>query len=147
MKFKSKLLAALILGTLSLPGHSRVYEYTINDIYGVEKSVSADSAKLNTTEKIQLSLISGLDRKIRVTVKKGDVNVYSTTTESVKVADRIKSSSDEEFYGKVITMPPLSEGLYTITSEILNTQDALIDSTTQSFLIDTSGPTADNMRI
>ncbi len=44
-------------------------------------------------------------------------------------------------------MPPLSEGLYTITSEILNTQDALIDSTTQSFLIDTSGPTADNMRI
>jgi hypothetical protein len=113
----------------------------------VEKSVSADSAKLNTTEKIQLSLISGLDRKIRVTVKKGDVNVYSTTTESVKVADRIKSSSDEEFYGKVITMPPLSDGLYTITSEILNTQDALIDSTTQSFLIDTSGPTADNMRI
>ncbi|MBL1640099.1 DUF4165 domain-containing protein, partial [Klebsiella pneumoniae] len=79
----------------------RVYEYTIKDIYGVEKSVSADSAKLNTTEKIQLSLISGLDRKIRVTVKKGDVNVYSTTTESVKVADRIKSSSDEEFYGKV----------------------------------------------
>ncbi|HCC6066270.1 TPA: Ig-like domain repeat protein [Klebsiella pneumoniae] len=147
MKFKLKLLAALILGTLSLPGHSRVYEYTIKDIYGVEKSVSADSAKLNTTEKIQLSLISGLDRKIRVTVKKGDANVYSTTTESVKVADRIKSSSDEEFYGKVITMPPLSEGLYTITSEILNTQDALIDSTTQSFLIDTSGPTADNMRI
>ncbi|WP_267921563.1 hypothetical protein [Klebsiella pneumoniae] len=70
MKFKLKLLAALILGTLSLPGHSRVYEYTIKDIYGVEKSVSADSAKLNTTEKIQLSLISGLDRKIRVTVKK-----------------------------------------------------------------------------
>ncbi|WP_167876296.1 hypothetical protein [Klebsiella pneumoniae] len=40
MKFKLKLLAALILGTLSLPGHSRVYEYTIKDIYGVEKSVS-----------------------------------------------------------------------------------------------------------
>ena len=147
MKFKFKLLAALILSTLSLPGHSRVYEYTIKDIYGVERSVSADLAKLNTTEKIQLSLISGLDRKIRVTVKKGDANVYSTTTESVKVADRIKSSSDEEFYGKVITLPPLSDGLYTITSEILNTQDALIDSTTQSFLIDTSGPTADNMRI
>lgn len=67
MKFK--LLAALILGTLSMSVHSRVYEYTIKDIYGVEKSVSADSAKLNTTEKIQLSLISGLDRKIRVTVK------------------------------------------------------------------------------
>ncbi|MFQ0795132.1 hypothetical protein ACH7ED_30170, partial [Klebsiella pneumoniae] len=45
MKFKLKLLAALILGTLSLPGHSRVYEYTIKDIYGVEKSVRESANK------------------------------------------------------------------------------------------------------
>ncbi|WP_154975261.1 Ig-like domain-containing protein [Klebsiella grimontii] len=145
MKFK--LLAALILGTLSLSVHSRVYEYTIKDIYGVEKSVSADSAKLNTTEKIQLSLISGLDRKIRVSVKKDGADIYSSTSESITVNDRIKSSSGEEFYGKTITLPPLSDGLYTITSDILNTQGIIVDSTVQSFLIDTVGPSADNLRI
>ncbi|UYB60123.1 Ig-like domain-containing protein (plasmid) [Klebsiella michiganensis] len=144
---KLKLLAALILGTLSLSVHSRVYEYTIKDIYGVEKSVSADSAKLNTTEKIQLSLISGLDRKIRVSVKKDGADIYSSTSESITVNDRIKSSSGEEFYGKTITLPPLSDGLYTITSDILNTQGIIVDSTVQSFLIDTVGPSADNLRI
>lgn len=51
MKLKFKLLTTLILGTLSLPGHSRVYEYTIKDIYGAEKSVSAETGILNTNEK------------------------------------------------------------------------------------------------
>ncbi len=31
--------------------HSRVYEYTIKDIYGAEKSVSAETGILNTNEK------------------------------------------------------------------------------------------------
>ncbi|HHT5706206.1 TPA: Ig-like domain-containing protein [Raoultella planticola] len=147
MKYKLNILAALILGTLSLSGYSRVYEYTITDIYGVKKSVRADSAKLNTTEKIQLSLISGLDRKIRISVKKDGADIYSLTSESITVNDRIKSSSGEEFYGKIITLPPLSDGLYTIASDILNTQGNTVDSTIQTFIIDTAGPSADNLSI
>lgn len=147
MKLKSKLLAALILGTLSLPGHSRVYEYTIKDIYGAEKSVNAETGILNTNEKIQLSLISGLDRKIHVIVRRFGTEVYSTTTESIKVSDRIKASTGEEFYGKIIILPSLSDGQYQITSEILNTQGILVDSTTQNFTIDSVGPTSDNLSI
>lgn len=147
MKLKFKLLTTLILGTLSLPGHSRVYEYTIKDIYGAEKSVSAETGILNTNEKIQLSLISGLDRKVHVSVRKSGTEVYSTTTDSIKVSDRIKASTGEEFYGKIITLPPLSDGLYQVISEILNTQGALVDSTTQDFTIDSVGPTADELSI
>lgn len=147
MKSKFTLFASFILSTLSLPGHSRVYEYSIKDIYGVEKSVSADFAKLNTTEKIHISIISGLDRRIRITVKKGASDVFSITTESIKVNDRIKSSTGEEFYGKTITLPPLGDGSYTISSDILNTQGTIVDSTTQSFLIDTAGPSADKLSI
>ncbi|MEQ0009482.1 Ig-like domain-containing protein [Klebsiella sp. GG_Kp146] len=147
MKTKIKMLTTFILMTLSFSSYSRVYEYTIKDIYGINKSVSAEFGKLNTNDKIQISLISGLDRKIRVTVKKNGEAVYSSTTESINVEDRIKSSSGEEFYGKKLTLPPLSDGLYTITSEILNTQGTTVDSTEQSFLIDTAGPSADNLRI
>ncbi|MDR8278893.1 DUF4165 domain-containing protein, partial [Acinetobacter baumannii] len=84
---KIKLLTTLILTALSLPSYARVYEYAITDIYGTDKSVSADSGVLNTNEKIQVKLISGLDRKIQVTVKKDNVGVYSFTTDSVTVND------------------------------------------------------------
>lgn len=147
MNTKIKLLTTLILATLSFSSYSRVYEYTIKDIYGAEKSVSAETGILNTNEKIQLSLISGLDRKVHVSVRKSGTEVYSTTTDSIKVSDRIKASTGEEFYGKIITLPPLSDGPYQVISEILNTQGALVDSTTQDFTIDSVGPTADDLSI
>lgn len=62
MNTKIKLLTTIILATMSFSSHSRVYEYTIKDIYGAEKSVSAETGILNTNEKIQLSLISGLGK-------------------------------------------------------------------------------------
>ncbi|MGE1803400.1 DUF4165 domain-containing protein (plasmid) [Escherichia coli] len=131
MNTKIKLLTTLILATLPFSSYSRVYEYTIKDIYGAEKSVSAETGILNTNEKIQLSLISGLDRKVHVSVRKDGTEVYGTTTDSIKVSDRIKASTGEEFYGKIITLPPLSDGPYQVISEILNTQDIQVDSTTQ----------------
>lgn len=146
MNTKIKLLTTIILATMSFSSHSRVYEYTIKDIYGAEKSVSAETGILNTNEKIQLSLISGLDHKVRICRKSG-TEVYSTTTDSIKVSDRIKASTGEEFYGKIITLPPLSDGPYQVISEILNTQGALVDSTTQDFTIDSVGPTADDLSI
>ncbi len=53
MKLKIKLLTTLILTALSLPSYARVYEYAITDIYGTDKSVSADSGVLNTNEKFR----------------------------------------------------------------------------------------------
>ncbi len=87
------------------------------------------------------------DRKVHVSVRKSGTEVYSTTTDSIKVSDRIKASTGEEFYGKIITLPPLSDGPYQVISEILNTQGALVDSTTQDFTIDSVGPTADDLSI
>jgi hypothetical protein len=72
------------------------------DVYGTDKSVGAEAGILNTNEKIQVRIISGLDRKIQVTVKKDNVGVYSFTTDSVTVNDRIKASTGEEFYGKTL---------------------------------------------
>ncbi|MBZ7324294.1 DUF4165 domain-containing protein, partial [Klebsiella oxytoca] len=129
MNTNIKVLTTLILATISFSSYSRVYEYTFTDIYGTEKSVGAETGILNTNEKIKLSLISGLDRKIQITVRKDNVGVYSFTTDSVTVNDRIKASTGEEFYGKTLILPPLSDGSYVITSDILNTQNTVVDST------------------
>ncbi|MFO5855203.1 hypothetical protein, partial [Klebsiella pneumoniae] len=61
--------------------------------------------------------------------------------------DGRSAPSAEEFYGKIISLPPLSDGPYQVISEILNTQGALVDSTTQDFTIDSVGPTADDLSI
>ena len=87
MNTNIKVLTTLILATISFSSYSRVYEYTFTDIYGTEKSVGAETGILNTNEKIKLSLISGLDRKIQITVRKDNVGVYSFTTDSVTVND------------------------------------------------------------
>jgi hypothetical protein len=92
-------------------------------------------------------LISGLDRKIQITVRKDNVGVYSFTTDSVTVNDRIKASTGEEFYGKTLILPPLSDGSYVITSDILNTQNTVVDSTSHNFIIDTVGPSSDNLSV
>ena len=63
------------------------------------------------------------------------------------VNDRIKASTGEEFYGKTLTLPPLSDGSYVITSDILNTQNTVIDSTSHNFIIDTVGPSSDNLSV
>ncbi|KAB7956929.1 DUF4165 domain-containing protein, partial [Klebsiella pneumoniae] len=80
-------LILIALSAFSLPSYARVYEYVFKDVYGTDKSVSAEAGILNTNEKIQVRIISGLDRKIQVTVKKDNVGVYSFTTESVTVND------------------------------------------------------------
>ncbi len=49
--------------------------------------------------------------------------------------------------GKSSRFLPLSDGPYQVISEILNTQGALVDSTTQDFTIDSVGPTADDLSI
>lgn len=150
IEIKMNLLTTVILITLSafsLPTYARVYEYVFKDVYGTDKSISVDSGVLNTNEKIQVRIISGLDRKIRITVKKEKVGVYSVTTDSVTVSDRITASTGEEFYGKTLTLPPLSDGSYVITSDILNTQNTVIDSTSHNFIIDTVGPSSDNLSV
>lgn len=112
IEIKMNLLTTVILITLSafsLPTYALVYEYVFKDVYGTDKSISVDSGVLNTNEQIQVRIISGLDRKIRITVKKEKVGVYSVTTDSVTVSDRITASTGEEFYGKTLTLPPLSD--------------------------------------
>jgi hypothetical protein len=146
MNTNIKVLTTLILATISFSSYSRVYEYTFK-ISTALKSVGAETGILNTNEKIKLSLISGLDRKIQITVRKDNVGVYSFTTDSVTVNDRIKASTGEEFYGKTLILPPLSDGSYVITSDILNTQNTVVDSTSHNFIIDTVGPSSDNLSV
>ncbi|MCV4770864.1 DUF4165 domain-containing protein, partial [Escherichia coli] len=82
--------------------------------------------------KFNALLIGGLDQQIRISVSRDEDNssIYSTTTGIITVDDRISSSSGNSFYGKSVTIPPLSDGRYTIKSEILDSKSAVVSTTT-----------------
>ncbi|MGY0285680.1 Ig-like domain repeat protein, partial [Klebsiella michiganensis] len=73
--------------------------------------------------------------------------VYSTTTSIISVDDRISSANGNMFYGKTVTIPPISDGRYTIKSEILDSKSTVVSTTSHPFIIDTVGPTSDNFSV
>ncbi|EOE4252736.1 DUF4165 domain-containing protein, partial [Klebsiella pneumoniae] len=93
---------------------ARVYEYTFTDINGAQKSVPESAPYLNPHGNFNALLIGGLDQQIRLTVTRDADNsaVYSTTTSIISVDDRISSANGNMFYGKTVTIPPISDGRY-----------------------------------
>lgn len=125
--------------------NARVYEYTFTDIHGAQKSVSESAPYLNPHGSFNVLLIGGLDQQIRISVfRDTDTNaVFSTTTGIITVDDRIASSSGNYFYGKTVTIPPISDGRYTIKSDILDSKSSVVSTTSHLVVIDTVGPTSD----
>ncbi|HBS6424766.1 TPA: Ig-like domain repeat protein [Klebsiella pneumoniae] len=128
---------------------ARVYEYTFTDINGAQKSVPESAPYLNPHGNFNALLIGGLDQQIRLTVTRDADNsaVYSTTTSIISVDDRISSANGNMFYGKTVTIPPISDGRYTIKSEILDSKSTVVSTTSHPFIIDTVGPTSDNFSV
>ncbi|EQC0103659.1 MULTISPECIES: Ig-like domain-containing protein [Klebsiella/Raoultella group] len=147
---RTAIAVGLTLASGVLPvAHSRVYEYTFTDIHGGQKSVAESAPYLNPQGNFNALLIGGLDQQIRISVSRDIDNssVYSTTTGIITVDDRISSSSGNSFYGKSVTIPPLSDGRYTIKSEILDSKSTVVSTTTHPVVIDTVGPTSDNFSV
>lgn len=138
-----------VIASLTSVAHARVYEYTFTDVNGAQKSVSESSPYLNPQGKFFALLIGGLDQQVRTSVfRNADPKpVYSTTTSIITVDDRVSSSNGSSFYGKTVTIPPLSDGLYTVKSEILDSKSAVVSTTTHALVIDTVGPTSDNFSV
>ena len=129
--------------------NARVYEYKFTDIHGAQKSVSESAPYLNPHGSFNVLLIGGLDQQIRISVfRDTDTNaVFSTTTGIITVDDRIASSSGNYFYGKTVTIPPISDGRYTIKSDILDSKSSVVSTTSHLVVIDTVGPTSDNFSV
>ncbi|HBV6665601.1 TPA: DUF4165 domain-containing protein, partial [Klebsiella pneumoniae] len=129
--------------------HARVYEYTFTDIHDAQKTVPESAPYINPHGKFNALLIGGLDQQIRLTISRdADKSaVFSTTTSIITVDDRISSTSGNIFYGKTVTIPPISDGRYTIKSEILDSKSAVVSITSHPVIIDTVGPTSDNFSV
>ncbi len=95
------------------------------------KSVPESAPYLNPHGNFNALLIGGLDQQIRLTVTRDADNsaVYSTTTSIISVDDRISSANGNMFYGKTVTIPPISDGRYTIKSEILDSKSTVVSTT------------------
>lgn len=147
---KAKFMSTLLLAGFAMSGHARVYEYAFKDINGSQKSIlsTTNDTALNPEGKLDLVLIAGLDQKIQIKILNSqDISVYSTLTPEITVDNRVTSANGTSFYGLKVTIPPLSDGKYTVISEILDVKGKFVSTTSHSFLVDTSGPMSDKLSV
>ena len=143
MKLSEFIISALGLSLyLSSPASAQLYNYSYNDTGGKLVTAKPDTAFLNPSGVITLNLISGLDRKERVTVTRDSdkTSMFEGTTSLVTVADRITSIDGAEYYGKSLVLPTLGEGAFTLKSDTLDNKGNLVSSSTYPFSIDITAP-------
>lgn len=136
------LLPTCILAAFPFTAISQIYNYTFTNTLGAVINADASTAWMNPSSSIKVNLISGLDRKERLTITRDSdkVEVFRGTTDIVTVKDRITAADGREYYGKSITLPKLGNGSFSIRNETLDNKDALVSTTSAQFGIDVTPP-------
>lgn len=135
--------AAILSGCLlSLQVQAQIYEASFTDTNGASIHSPATSLLLNPVTPITLTVISGLDRfvNIKVTNATGS-EMLNTLTTRTGVSDRLKAADGSEFYGKVVALPALGEGQYTVQVNILDLQKNIVATYSYNWMLDSTPPT------
>ena len=141
-KMKPSKIAALVLLALSGPAGAQVYEMSFVDTNGATVVKSPSLTWYNPNGEISVTTISGLDRKVRVELLKGTTVLQSQTSGIITVANRIRASDNNEFYGVKLSLTKPSDGNYILRSTVLDIDNNTVAVNDYPFNVDTSGPTS-----
>ncbi|EGQ7973454.1 DUF4165 domain-containing protein [Vibrio parahaemolyticus] len=103
---------------------------------------------INSTS-LSLGISAGLDRKLKLElVNSTGLVIYTTTTGMVTVDDRISNPVGNDFYGKVISLPELTDQeSYTVTQTVLDGKSNEIKSESYEFTVDEDGVSLSDFRV
>lgn len=140
MKLKTLALCSLTMTSLS---HAAIENVSYTDTSeGVKSHVGRELQLVNSTSPMTFYISSSIDKKIRITLIHNDIEIETSTSSVVGLADRL-SIDDRDFYGKemIVNSVTQADGLYTLKVEYLNLSDQVITTETYSFTQDTTPPT------
>lgn len=130
----------------SFSSTAQVYETAFTDTNNKTVNLKPTVKLVNPTSPMTLTLISGLDRYLTVSVtNSAGSQLYKQKTSITTVSDRITASDGTEFYGKKLTLPVLSDDSYVITVAVTDLKDAEVATYTYNWTVDTKAPLADSM--
>lgn len=148
---KSKKMGGLLTGAVSIAALlcpvtalAQIYESTFTDTNNVVVNIRPTAKFYNPRTPMALTLISGLDRYLTVTVKnKSGEQLFNQKSTLTTINDRITASDGTDFYGKKMTLPALSDDNYVITVLLTDLKDAQVATYTYNWTIDTHAPAGD----
>lgn len=95
----------------------------------------------NPASAIDLTVSSGLDRKLAIKLlNSSGIAVQTLNTTVVGISDRV-STLGREYYGKVVELSKPVDGEYTLVADILDLTGNVVQTDSYSVLIDTKAPT------
>lgn len=142
INFKPKLPA--LLGALAVltagAAHAELLEYTFKAPYGAQRSLPPNANYANPTGNVSFALSAGIDRKVKVSVRRSDGTVVSTATSHLLGAtDRI-TVGGKSYYGAELQLAAPAAGAYTIRAEILASDGSTVQSDDYPLTVDVTPP-------
>lgn len=136
--FKATLLSACIAASASI--HAEVLQYTFKDAAGTQKYVSAANGFLNAKSTFTVLVSAGLDRKIRVILRKPDGTLVGSVTGSVVGSSDKIEVDGKTYYGSAITISKPADGEYELEAITLSTSDAVVSNEKVKLTFDSVAP-------
>ncbi|EJO2025800.1 Ig-like domain repeat protein [Vibrio parahaemolyticus] len=140
---------AIMAASIPFASNAAVEKVSFSDVSGAsqERSISQNNEIfINNNSSVAFYVSSGLDRRLRFVLKKGNTVVSDSTTDVINIDDLIKHNG-KSYYGKVFNADISSDATYSIEVSTLALDSSVID--TESYIVsrDTTPPTSGNVTI
>ncbi len=134
--------AAIMCALASTQVAAQVYEYQWTDTNSVVQAAKPDRQwfAVKSGTNVVVTTIAGLDRKVKLEVKKGAEAVFSQTSATITVSNRITASDGGEFYGVKFNVPMATEDAFTVTSTVTDPSGAGAVTNNYQFRVDQTAP-------
>lgn len=131
---------------LSFSARAQIYESTFTDTNSKVVNIRSTSNLYNPASPVTITMISGLDRYLTVNVvNAAGKSMFTQKTSLTTVDDRIQASDGNEFYGKKMILPVLSDGGYSIIITLSDLKNAVVATYEYKWTFDTVKPSANRL--
>ena len=144
--FLTPLLITPIAAVVPTSVYAEVSEVIFKDTLNKDKSVTPNKVWINPIAGFDVQMITGLDRSVELQlINSGASTVWSSKSSKVTVDDRLSSSTGNEFYGKRMSVPAMSDGQYTLRELVYDLQNKEVSRTDYPLSIDSTLPKTGNI--
>lgn len=140
MQLRFKPCVALVALALCAPASAQVYEMSYTDTNGDTVVKGPSQSWYNPNSQVVVTTIAGLDRKVKLELLKGNTVMQSQTSGIISIANRIKASDNNEFYGVKFSFTKPADGNYILRSTVYDINNVQVSVNNYTFNIDTLPP-------
>jgi hypothetical protein len=124
--------------------YADLVRYSYTTTAGVPTTASPGVGFISPSSGVSFLVSGGIDRKLRIAVTASGASTPIFTKQSAKLlgATDVVTYNGNSYYGEEFLSPKLPDGQYTVTTDILSSTGAVVQTQNVALIIDTGGPVA-----